>query len=275
MATYTGKIIRVLQNGDTFVYDPSDDIYAIINIMRGANSGLAELDVNGKVPSAQLPSYVDDVLEYANLSGFPATGESGKIYVALDTNLAYRWSGSTYVEISQGVTLGTTSSTAYRGDHGLVAYNHATDANKLSWATESGFYKVAFTADGHVAGVTPVTKDDITGLGIPGDLTLIAQEYEDNVPFNQGVYRVHNHKLYLASVGSDLGEVWTSAHWTEVHVMDEVLGRMFGLQQAVSDHQTAIEVLQNELNDTYIAADMMTFGVSSVESADGKYFGTR
>ena len=56
--------------------------------------------VDGKVPAAQLPSYVDDVLEYDTMSAFPATGESGKIYVAKDTNLTYRWSGTQYVEIS-------------------------------------------------------------------------------------------------------------------------------------------------------------------------------
>jgi len=56
--------------------------------------------VSGTVPSSQLPSYVDDVVEYAALSAFPATGETGKIYVARDTNKTYRWSGSTYVEIS-------------------------------------------------------------------------------------------------------------------------------------------------------------------------------
>lgn len=58
--------------------------------------------VAGKVPSSQLPSYVDDVLEFANLAAFPATGESGKIYVALDTNLQYRWSGSAYMQIGGG-----------------------------------------------------------------------------------------------------------------------------------------------------------------------------
>jgi len=56
--------------------------------------------VGGTVPSAQLPSYVDDVIEYANLAGFPGTGETGKIYVARDTGKIYRWSGSAYVEIS-------------------------------------------------------------------------------------------------------------------------------------------------------------------------------
>lgn len=56
--------------------------------------------VAGKVPASQLPSFVDDVLEFANLAAFPAVGETGKIYVALDTNLIYRWSGSAYIVIS-------------------------------------------------------------------------------------------------------------------------------------------------------------------------------
>lgn len=56
--------------------------------------------VGGKIPAVQLPSYVDDVLEYDSVSSFPVTGESGKIYVAKDTSLVYRWSGTQYVEIS-------------------------------------------------------------------------------------------------------------------------------------------------------------------------------
>lgn len=78
----------------------------------------AELDDSGKIPSALLPSYVDDVVEYANLAAFPATGESGKIYVALDTNKTYRWGGTEYVEISESLALGETSSTAYAGNKG-------------------------------------------------------------------------------------------------------------------------------------------------------------
>lgn len=67
---------------------------------KGAAGGYAPLDGTGKVASTYLPSYVDDVLEFANLAGFPVTGETGKMYVALDTNKVYRWSGSAYVEIS-------------------------------------------------------------------------------------------------------------------------------------------------------------------------------
>ena len=91
----------------------------------GVSGGVAELDENGKVPSAQLPSFVDDVLERASLSAFPSPGESGKIYVAVDTNLSYRWSGSGYVEISPSLALGETPSTAHRGDHGKAAYAHS------------------------------------------------------------------------------------------------------------------------------------------------------
>lgn len=81
--------------------------------------------VGGVIPASQLPSYVDDVLEFANLAGFPTTGETGKIYVAIDTNLTYRWTGSIYSNMSSSLALGTTSTTAYRGDFGNTAYNHS------------------------------------------------------------------------------------------------------------------------------------------------------
>ena len=91
----------------------------------GVAGGVAELDDNGLILSSQLPSYVDDVLEYDSLGSFPASGEAGKIYVAKDSNLTYRWSGSGYVEISPSLALGETSSTAYRGDRGKTAYDHS------------------------------------------------------------------------------------------------------------------------------------------------------
>lgn len=97
--------------------------------LKGAANGVAELDATGKVPASQLPSYVDDVLEYDNQAGFPTTGETGKIYVAKNTNKTYRWSGSGYVEISASLALGTTSSTAFRGDYGQTAYTHSQSAH--------------------------------------------------------------------------------------------------------------------------------------------------
>lgn len=103
----------------------ASEVGAIPSTDKGANGGVAELDSNGKVPSSQLPSYVDDVLSYSSQSAFPATGETGKIYIAEDTNKTYRWSGSAYAEISASLALGETSSTAYRGDRGKTAYDHS------------------------------------------------------------------------------------------------------------------------------------------------------
>lgn len=85
---------------------------------KGAPNGLASLNESGIIPSAQLPSYVDDVIEVDTFSNLPGTGESGKIYIVQDTNLTYRWSGTAYVEISKSLALGETSSTAYPGDKG-------------------------------------------------------------------------------------------------------------------------------------------------------------
>ena len=97
--------------------------------LRGTANGLAELDSNGKVPTAQLPSYVDDVLEFDNKTAFPTSGESGKIYVAKDTNKTFRWSGTAYVEISASLALGETPSTAFAGDKGKKAYDHSQAAH--------------------------------------------------------------------------------------------------------------------------------------------------
>jgi phage-related tail fiber protein len=83
---------------------------AVSSSLLGAVSGIATLDSGGKVPSSQLPSYVDDVLDYTNLAAFPATGVTGIIYVADDTNKTYRWTGSVYIEIS--ASPGSTDSVA-------------------------------------------------------------------------------------------------------------------------------------------------------------------
>lgn len=120
--TYTAA--EVGARPDTWM-PSAEDVGAIPASQKGAASGVAELDSSGKVPSAQLPSYVDDVVEFASRDSFPGTGEDGKIYIAEDTNLTYRWSGTQYVEISPSLALGETSSTAYRGDRGKTAYDHS------------------------------------------------------------------------------------------------------------------------------------------------------
>lgn len=108
------KEIEDRKAGDTTI---TNSLNAFIST-KGQPGGLAELDSTGKVPAAQLPSYVDDVLEFSTKAQFPQIGETGKIYVSKDTNLTYRWTGTQYLEISQSLALGETPSTAYPGDKG-------------------------------------------------------------------------------------------------------------------------------------------------------------
>ena len=138
--------------------------------------------ISGVIASANLPSFVDDVVEgYLNGGKFykekktdgtyatEITAESGKIYINLNDSKTYRWSGSAYVVISETIALGETSSTAYRGDRGKTAYDHA--AAKGS-AFASGLYKITTNAQGHVTAATAVQKSDITALGIPAQDTV-------------------------------------------------------------------------------------------------------
>jgi len=159
-------------------YPTAEAVYLGLNakvnqVEKGAPHGVAELDENGKIIRNQLPSYVDDVLEFNARVDFPATGETGKIYIDLTENKTYRWSGSVYVEISASLALGETSSTAYRGDRGRAAYEHAITNRGTAFA--SGLYKITTNSEGHVIDATNVIKSDITALGIPSrDTTYTA-----------------------------------------------------------------------------------------------------
>lgn len=114
---------------------------------KNQNNGYAGLDGSGKVASAQLPSYVDDVLESANSAALPVTGETGKIYITLDNNKVYRWSGSTYVEIvatpgsTDSVTEGSTN--LYYTDTRARSAVSATSASGVSYNSSTGVFSLS------------------------------------------------------------------------------------------------------------------------------------
>lgn len=146
-----------------FTPSKSDHTHAYIPTSeKGTASGVATLDTSGRVPISQLPSYVDDVLEYDKLASFPTEGETGKIYIAKDSNKTYRWSGTTYTVISETLALGETSSTAYAGDKGKA---NATAIADLQ--TKVGDISVAEQISEALAGKADTnhthTWDDIQG----------------------------------------------------------------------------------------------------------------
>ena len=148
------------------------DTHKVDKTKVGAAGGVASLDAGGLVPSSQLPSYVDDVLEYPSPGDFPSTGEEGKIYVTKDTNLTYRWSGTGYVEISKSLALGETSATAYRGDRGKAAYDHSQVRDG------SNPHRTTFESLlGKPASYSPVTDQNSNGSGYKKLWTGTEDEY--------------------------------------------------------------------------------------------------
>lgn len=159
----TNGIVGTMSDG---TYNLSGENFLLASL-KGATNGLAELDTSGHVPTSQLPSYVDDALEYSSKSAFPPVGSAGIIYVAIDTNLTYRWGGSEYVEISPSLALGETSATAYRGDRGKTAYDHsqvtsgnphgttAADIGAQTKLTGTSGQYVGFDSSGNAVAVDP------------------------------------------------------------------------------------------------------------------------
>ena len=210
----------------------------------GTANGVATLDESGLVSSSQLPSYVDDVLEFTNTSAFPSTGESGKIYVALDTNLTYRWSGTQYVEISKSLALGETSSTAYPGDKGKAATDNIN--------------KVKSTALSHIDDTTPVTYS-------ASKVTVNYECYEGDQYGSAGT----KHGADIAAASETTAGVMTASDKSklnaieaeaQVNVIESV--KVNGTAQAISNKEidilvpTKISQLTNDIYEVATSAEI-------------------
>lgn len=193
-------------------------------ILKGSANGLAELDSTGKVPASQLPSFVDDVIEGYIYNGklykesghtTEISGESGKIYVDLSTEKTYRWSGSTFVVISDTLALGETSTTAYRGDRGKAAYEHSqsaharADATKTEASATNGNLKINGNETQvyrHPAGTNPhgTTKADV-GLDKVGNFKAVS------TVANQGLSDAEKNNA-RANIGAQAAGTYLTAH---------------------------------------------------------------
>ena len=207
---------------DTEIKEDIADLEAnkIDKTQKGAVNGVAELNEAGKVPSSQLPSYIDDVVEgyYYNNKFYEEaahtteiTAEKGKIYVDLSTEKTYRYSGSLYIEVSPSLELGETQFTAYRGDRGKTAYDHATDSNKVSSTKTEKLYKVGVTNQGHIASATEVSKSDITGLGIQAEINannkVNADYIDDSTSDHKFTSSTEKNKLSGIESGAEVNKI--------------------------------------------------------------------
>lgn len=182
-ANAISSLTNTLDSIDSYSKTTRNQLDAFKNT-KGQALGIVPLDENGKVTSSYLPSYVDDVLEYDNRTAFPTTGESGKIYIALDTNKIYRWGGTTYVELSSTVALGETSSTAYAGDKGK---KNREDINNLTTSVttiSNGLNEISTKATNNTTNIEDLTEE----LGNTQSLlSRHIQEFKDYKLVNEGV----------------------------------------------------------------------------------------
>jgi len=196
---------------------------------KGVAGGYASLDGSGKVPSTQLPSYVDDVIEAANLAAFPATGEAGKIYVTLDTNKTYRWSGSAYVEIAsspgstdavtEGLTnlyfttararqaLSASGSISYNSTTGVISYTAPTALS--AFTNDTGFITASASITGNAA--TATTATNVSG----GTVSATTGNFTGNISLTSNLaialkdygYSSNYKAIQIGAPGSTVGSV--------------------------------------------------------------------
>lgn len=235
---------------------------------KGEANGLASLDDSGKVPSTQLPSYVDDVLEFTQLDQLPKPGESGKIYVVTSTNLQYRWSGSDYVEISKSLALGETSSTAYPGDKGKAT----TDVvNSLSdnlvndvLVSQSDKNSVSLT-------IKSITKNPVKKnkelLLVDGEPILLT----DNTPIlladnvNDGLYDQADDKLITINQASSFtAGVMSASDKTKLDGLVDNIPELVATDISVSSDNDSVNI---SLDKTSIADGTLSGTTININSA--------
>lgn len=219
--------------------------------------------VDGIIPSQYLPSYVDDVLEYPSSSDFPNPGDPGKIYIATSTNITYRWGGSTYVEIGRSLALGTTEYTAFRGDWGLLAYNHMSVTGNPHSLTLNDL-GITVTADtiNYLSGlseniiVTLAKKLDTAGGTLTGYLTLhhdpveklhaATKQYVDNEIDGISV-RVTQNITRVEELAGDL-ESQKNSLSVQAQTIVEVKNDVNGLNQKTENNTTLISTVEQKVN---------------------------
>ena len=219
--------------------------------------GIKVLDSSNLIPSAILPSYVDDVLEFANLAAFPATGESGKIYVAIDTNKQYRWSGSAYIQITSGAV------DSVNGETGIVVLT-AGDIQMDSEATSVESKLISL--QGEVDAVEGDVANLVTLSGVAVDSTELGSFTGSTIPDSQTI------KQALQALETAHEEVDQNANdlisLSGVAENSANLGSFTG--STIADNQTIKSALQdletaheNHLNDSTDAHDASAISFSN------------
>lgn len=190
--------LKTTVNGHSNTLDGVISDLQTLQGMLGDDSRFATLGSDGKVPASQLPSYVDDVVEYSAKANFPATGETGKIYVDLSTNKTYRWGGSAYVEISASLAIGRTAGTAFDGAAGKAVEDAVKTLQNANKSNLVELTSVSINPAFAGAGI----QLDFKTKNANGDYIIYSLTLPDATASADGIFTKENYQV-LAALASD------------------------------------------------------------------------
>src|ERR1035437_6489890 len=239
----------------------NDKLSALQTSLLGSNNGIAQLDSTGKVPVAQLPSYIDDIVEGATLAEFPVTGVHNHIYIALDTNKPYRWSGTTYVYITSGAVDSVAGKTGVvslvKADVGFVFVDNTPELNKpVSTAQTAAIAVVQARLD-----VTNAyNTGDETAATIKNKLgvtTLSGSNTGDQTLASLGIPNVENKSS--ATIRSELtgANVTTALGYSPVN--PSILGTVNGIAQLDATGKVPATQLPSYVDDVIEGTTLAVF----------------
>lgn len=268
---------NVIKNTYLKIDDAAGNSGYIPKSQKGVANGVATLDDDGKVPSSQLPSYVDDTIEgYLYNGSFYSDAnhtiliapESGKIYVELATNRSYRWSGSQYTEISKSLALGETSSTAYRGDRGKTAYDHSQQTGNPHNTSLSDLGVTATASELNVLDGIDVTVTELNSLdGVTGNVQTQLDAKATPADITSAIAsEVTNRNNAISSAINDLYGNATSSDGTNVQVKVTVTNGVVTAVNIVTDNTASSAQLQSEANARIAADDALAARATALEN---------
>jgi len=255
-----GRVTRLVRSiavsvdggGVSQAYVDNGDAATLVSANAYTDSSLSDKAdlVGGFVPASQLPSFVDDVLEghlidmttFDDLFNDPYVPESGKIYLDITTNLQYRWGGSSYVVLNPSLALGETSSTAYRGDRGKIAYDHSQATGNPHGTSfsdllnQSALFNLVYSA--YVIGSnTAILASDTLGQML-GKLQAQVDSKEPTITATTSADYYRGDKTWRSFATDALGTVLTglsTATATAITATDTVLTAFGKLQAQVNN----------------------------------------
>jgi hypothetical protein len=247
------QVAQTITNGVTGTAPSQDAVFDALALKentanKGVANGYAPLNSSTKIDSSYLPSYVDDVIEVANYAALPVTGETGKIYITLDTNFIYRWSGTIYIQVGGGGVGGATWGTITGTLSNQTDLQNALDAK---FDDPTGTTSQYIRGDGSLE-TFPSLTGYVPYTGATADVNL-------------GTYNLTADHIALNTSPSGAGFVVGATQWNNTDGTSETL-----LKGGNVTLKNGVDLVASVVNNTGIQLTKTAYQVVKISGAQGQ-----